>query len=243
MKKTENYKLGKIKQLIDLNGDITNFDLTFNVTSNDGSEFEAIVVDQVTLDNNPNIEYKKAPGTISGNIVADKNVYQNYFLLLKSDNPCDCTVNTELKSIPPNPNYVKENFGPKISGEKVLNKGVNNDKTDDKSSNKVDYKKILGVLVILGLCAFIYFKFFKKSKSNDDKADDKESVKGSVYGSPKASKHATPICSTVGTPVIKTPISVVKTPISVKTPVNLLNKKVNIDLLDKLKSLPSLKKT
>jgi hypothetical protein len=82
MKRNENYKLSKVKQLIDLNGDLTNFNLTFNVESSNGSEFEAIVVDQATLDNNASLDYKKAPGSISGSIIADKNVYQNAMYLL-----------------------------------------------------------------------------------------------------------------------------------------------------------------
>ena len=41
------------QQLVDLNGDTTNFDLTFNAASSDGSDFDVVVVDQATLDSNP----------------------------------------------------------------------------------------------------------------------------------------------------------------------------------------------
>ena len=79
------YTLGKQKQLIDLNGDSVNFDLNFLCESLDSSEFDVLVVDQQTLDNNPNnLSYKHAQGKISGNISSDKNIYQNYFLILKS---------------------------------------------------------------------------------------------------------------------------------------------------------------
>jgi hypothetical protein len=244
MKKTETYKLGKMKQLIDLNGDVTNFDLTFNVTSKDGSEFEALVVDQATLDNNPNIEYKKAPGTISGNIVADKNVYQNYFLLLKSENPCDCTVTTEMKSIQPNPNFIKEQHKhntPTTSEPKKLNE------KPPSIASKVDFKKILIVLAIIGLAVFVYFKFFKKkSDSKDGKIEDEKNAE-SAFDTPKSSKPTSPrsvfsvkctkdICS----PKIDTPV---KTPLSIKTPPSLFTKKINESLIDKLKSLPNIKKT
>ena len=89
-----------MQQLVDLNGDTTNFDLTFTATCPDGSEFKALVVNQTTLDNNPNLEYKIVEkGTISGNIIADKNVYQNYFLCLKSEKPCTVNVNIVKKEI------------------------------------------------------------------------------------------------------------------------------------------------
>jgi hypothetical protein len=60
------------------NGDTTNFDLTFTVVTHDKSPFEALVVDQKTLDSGKDIEFKKADGTISGNIVTDNGNYQNY---------------------------------------------------------------------------------------------------------------------------------------------------------------------
>jgi hypothetical protein len=107
-KTKQTYKLGKIKQLVDLNQNITNFDLNFTVVSKDGSEFYTVVVDQTMLDNEPNPEYKKVNGRISGNIVADKGVYQNYFLLLKADKPCECDVITEIKEIPKNPEWEKQ---------------------------------------------------------------------------------------------------------------------------------------
>jgi len=58
IKKT--YTLGKIKQLIDLNGDSTNFNLNFKVTAMDSSQpFNILVVDQTTLDNTPELNYKE----------------------------------------------------------------------------------------------------------------------------------------------------------------------------------------
>ena len=78
------YILSKVKQLIDLNGDSINFDISFTVNCQDDTPFKLLVVDQTTLDNSEELEYKEQTNTISGNIVADKNVYQNYFLLLRS---------------------------------------------------------------------------------------------------------------------------------------------------------------
>ena len=97
------YNLDNHKQLIDLNGDTVNFDITFTVTaSEENASFDVLVVDQTTLDNNPSLEYKKAKGIISGNLISDKNVYQNYFLILKADTPCNVTVEIDKKEIEPN---------------------------------------------------------------------------------------------------------------------------------------------
>jgi len=101
---SKTYTANKIKQLIDLNGDSTNFDVTFKATSKSGTPFQILVVDQTTLDNNPSLEYKSVDqGQISGNIVQDKNVYQNYFLVLKAEKPTEIEIEITKKDIAPAP--------------------------------------------------------------------------------------------------------------------------------------------
>ena len=83
------YRVGKIKQLIDLNSDKTNFELNFKVASKNKEPFYALVVNQKNLDADSDLEYKHVTnGVITGNIVSDKNLYQSYSLLLKSDESC-----------------------------------------------------------------------------------------------------------------------------------------------------------
>jgi hypothetical protein len=86
------YKLGKIKQLIDLNEESVNFDLDFKVTCEESTNYSLLVVDQDTLDNSEELKYEDADGVVSGNFSVDNNVYQNYFLILKSDVPCEVLV-------------------------------------------------------------------------------------------------------------------------------------------------------
>ena len=105
----KNIKLSPIKQLIDLNGDLTNFDLHFDI-STQNIPFDALVVTQKILDSDgANLQYKNVTnGHITGNIVADKGVYDNYFLLLKSNKECDCVIKTTIKEIPVNQEFLKE---------------------------------------------------------------------------------------------------------------------------------------
>jgi hypothetical protein len=89
MSKTQIYPLTKRPQLIDLNGENVNFKLDFQVKSiNPEHEFNAIVLTQEQLDSVDinKIEMKNAKGKINGNIVANNNKYQNYFLVLKKLN-------------------------------------------------------------------------------------------------------------------------------------------------------------
>jgi len=109
MSNIKNIKLTPIKQLIDLNGDKVNFDLNFNVTSANKVPFDALVVTQKMLDSEAPLEYKKVlEGTINGNIVSDKGVYDNYLLLLKSDTPVDCQVTIDIKDIPVNQEFFRQ---------------------------------------------------------------------------------------------------------------------------------------
>lgn len=83
---TKTYNLSNRPKLIDLNGDNINFKLEFIVQAlNPEHEFNAIVLTQEQLDSVDlhKIEMKTAKGKISGNITANNNKYQNYFLVLK----------------------------------------------------------------------------------------------------------------------------------------------------------------
>lgn len=103
------YSLTSKPQLVDLNGDSINFDLSFSATSTNGEDFEAVVVDQAMLDSDNNPQFLKTEkGTLSANIVSDSGTYQSYYLMLKSETPCQVlvTINkeekpVETKSVPP----------------------------------------------------------------------------------------------------------------------------------------------
>lgn len=98
------YSVSKVKQLIDLNGDSVNFEINFKVSSRNKEPFDILVVDQATLDSNPNLQYKNVTnGIISGKVRQDKNIYQNHFIILKSDIPCECDVEVSKIDLPLSP--------------------------------------------------------------------------------------------------------------------------------------------
>ena len=96
-------KLSNIKQLIDLNEDKINFHIDFMISSTSKTPFDALVVTQDMLDSESELNYQTAAdGVISGKITSDKNVYQSYFLLLKSSEPNECELVINLTEISPN---------------------------------------------------------------------------------------------------------------------------------------------
>jgi hypothetical protein len=164
------------QQLIDLNGTLTNFNLTFTITAKNKEPFDVIVVDQTTLDNNPNLDFKRANGSLSANIVSDKNVYQNFFLCVKTDKPCEAELTINKEEIPPRENIPEENIpggnihGGNIHGGNILN--TQHDFMDSNSSNSNNnsnnIQKILCVLGLIGGLALLYYLYTKKSNSKVD---------------------------------------------------------------------------
>lgn len=104
MEETTTLEISTRHQLVDLNKKLVNFKLDFNVVSLDDKEFEAVVMNQTDInkyDNLDNIEMKTAPKKISGNIVADNNVYENYFLILRSLESQKVEIKTTVEEIQP----------------------------------------------------------------------------------------------------------------------------------------------
>jgi hypothetical protein len=136
------YKVTQQKLLIDLNGDSTNFDINFKARGESGKIFEALVVDQKTLDGPEPMVYKKVDqGQITANIISDNNIYQNFFLVLKSVEPCSVEVVLTKKLIP--------------AAQPVIDKYDNSIKMN---KSKIDWKIILIITILLGVGAYFLWK-------------------------------------------------------------------------------------
>ena len=142
------YILSKVKQLIDLNGDSINFDISFTVNCQDDTPFKLLVVDQTTLDNSEELEYKEQTNTISGNIVADKNVYQNYFLILKAEKECKVDVEITKKELP---------ITPTPENESIENKQL------QEQENSIDWKKMMLIAVSVCILLLLWYLYNKKT--------------------------------------------------------------------------------
>lgn len=162
------YNLSNIKQLIDLNGDVINFDLTFSVVSKNGKPFDALVVTQEMLDSGKELEYQQADGSINGKITNDKNNYNNYFLILKSDEPNECEVSIELTELQPNVTLQPNN---PITKKSKTSKNTN-----------WNWKLIMFycfiALVVLLLLYILYTVFFVKSNEIGSLKDDISKLNG-----------------------------------------------------------------
>ena len=142
------YSLTGMKQLVDLNGESVNFSLTFKVSSIDRSNFDAIVMNQTMLDSTDNIEYKQSrDGIFSGKITSDDNTYDNYFLVLRANPPCDVAVDIEKRDI-------KSSVDPK---------GIITNRKPAVAPKRSLVKPILLLIVIVGGAALLYY-MYKRSE-------------------------------------------------------------------------------
>jgi hypothetical protein len=149
MQTNKKIKLSPIKQLIDLNGEKINFDLIFEVKTIDNSPFEALVVTQAILDSGEEINYKNvSEGIITGNIVADKGIYDNYFILLRANKEVDCEVNINIKDINQNLETQKKVVLPiqhkKQNQVEINKKNQNMQQVENQTQNKnLNYEILL----------------------------------------------------------------------------------------------------
>ena len=123
---------------------------------------------------------KKAPGRISGSIIADNNQYKNYFIILKSDEPHTVEVITTIEEIPPK----EEEDSDLLLNTKSMENEI-----------QVPFYKTRGcwvLILLIGLLLIYYFKgsIFKKKATQVE-----------INVNPTKVDVAPPTPSTVETPV------------------------------------------
>lgn len=156
MEETTTLELSSRHQLVDLNKKLVNFKLDFNVVSLNDKDFEAVVIHQTDInkhDNLDTIEMKTAPKKISGNIIADNNVYENYFLILRSNEPQNVEIKTMIQEIEPR---IEENL--------EMEKDVKSEKAVPFYKTRGCWALIAIALILLGF--YLKDHFFKKTSSN-----------------------------------------------------------------------------
>lgn len=154
-----------IIRLVELNKENEiNFDLDFNLKSKNGEQFQILITDQKTLDeeDNSNLQYQTVNGSISGTMKSDKNIYKKYILVLKSQNPCEVDVNFNINLLP---DYIQQPEDLKPV-EMVPDNNYNNYNDNNKEST-ISWRLILIFIVIL-LGIFFIFYIYKKDKVSCD---------------------------------------------------------------------------
>ena len=145
--------IGKIRQLVDLNGDITNFKSDFEIQSENKELFQTVVVNQTILDSNTPLVFQDAiGGYISGDISNNSGIYQNYFLILRSDMGCNVNVSINTTELEPEPEPEPEPESFKLQFQKHPQK-----------SKGVNWLKIVLIIIVIVLGALLLWYFYKQN--------------------------------------------------------------------------------
>ena len=231
MNENKMIKLTKYMQLIDLNKELTNFDINFSVKEKGGKSFQLAVVDQTTLDSGNDIPYETINGETSANLISNKDVYQNYFLCLKtSENHPDGVVvdiNINGREIPAETvtDTTRNDTTPQIVKTQTENTGV-------LVFLKKNWKFIAAIIVLIAVGVFVYYF----NRTNTTKGDNSPQLLETITETLSPAKTEIE-CIPIGSPVIETvtptpppPKPTLPQPPSPTSPLNtnLLNKLKNI---------------
>ncbi len=203
----QTYTVGNMKQLIDLNGDKTNFELKFKVSCSTGNEFDLLVVDQTTLDAGGDLQYKRAKGQISGSLRSDKNLYQNWFLILKADETCDVEIEIDITELPKNIQSVEQPGMGQGSNIPPNTMSLNNPMQQPQSQLQpqthpppqpegFNWKLLLLVIAVVGGAILLWY-FYTQS-------GDSKPIENALMG-PEQDNGAEKVVDQVVPPVVKQP--------------------------------------
>jgi hypothetical protein len=142
--------------LLDLNENVTNFNMKFSLNSENMKDiFYMVITTQDDLDEGKEMEFKQVDGEISGEFSNYDNKYKNYILCLKSDSPVEVNVATNIEIIPDVVPY-DNNFNNNIqSSEENYSFNNNSDKTENSSSRK--WKIIISIVILFAGIGVIYY--------------------------------------------------------------------------------------
>lgn len=165
MTSSKSLQLTPIKQLVDLNEDMINYHIRFSIeTEQPGAKFQVAVISQTTLDAGTPIDFQQVEdGGISGEISADKGIYLNYFLVLRTD---------EKFAVPVTVNIVREELAEQPSSDQQQ------PSVNDSSGGSMKNMMIVVVLILIGIYALYRYSssFPKSSDSSPIVADIVESL-------------------------------------------------------------------
>ena len=148
----EDFEIGPIMKLVDLNKDVINFDLQFKVSAENGEEFDLVVVDQGMLDSG-SLEYQRVKGEISGTIQRHENAYQNFMMVMKAEKPLKVHVQTEFDRLPDHIPTPEEMQPLQPLNEEEMPGG-----------GKGHWKMIMIIIVIIVGCGLIYYFYVNGEK-------------------------------------------------------------------------------
>ena len=152
------YSLSKTKKMISINDETINFNASFSITSTKNIPFQCIIANQHILDTTDpsELQYEKFTST-SGEVIVNNNVYQHWYIILKSAEPNEVEIEINFEKLP---DYIPQiqPSTPTIPSQPKETSVVVKAKNDN-----VQY---IMYLIILLVIAYFVYKTFSSDKAS-----------------------------------------------------------------------------
>jgi hypothetical protein len=150
------YNINSSNQLIDLNGDSVNFDVYYKLQTENNTPFYITVASQTMIDSNSNLSLTRVDsGEFVGRKRVVENEFQNYYLIVRADTECKCTIELIKNALP-------------INRSASLLAGSNQLASPSATSSSGRYAfYYVGILVLLAGLGYYYSPQIKKAFTGD----------------------------------------------------------------------------
>jgi hypothetical protein len=166
--------LDKVKQLVDINGDLTNFKAVVAVMPKSEELYEFAFVNQTIIDNAEDFSYTRQTGPFNHSFTINDDLYQNHFLCLRCPTPLDVDVKVMTEELPTNvvKNKIESStkFSPPVEGE-IIQEPPN---ISEEKFYHQTWFKVAAFIATATAIYFAYIYFFEKSKKTEQKIPNYE---------------------------------------------------------------------
>ena len=145
------------KQFFEITEGLVNFEVDFEVKTENNTPFEIAVVDQNTLDSDKFPYRKIENGQANGKVTNDSNRKLSFFMVLKSDTPTKATVSLQKHALP----YTGQDevgVTPQPQQQRRVQKQKTKKGLSERFSNIAKNKTALILLVVACAAALYYFR-------------------------------------------------------------------------------------
>ena len=154
--------LDKLKQLVDVNGDLTNFRASVEVSPKSEGVYEVAIVNQTILDNAEDFKYSVQTDVFRHMFEVTDGIYQNYFVCLKAASPIDVDVKISVEKLPSQTveNVPSRSLPNPIAGVKIDPSPEN----EEKFYHQTWFKWAVIAAVVLSL--YLGYRYYSSRKTN-----------------------------------------------------------------------------
>lgn len=162
------YNLQNVNIMADLNQGSTNFIVNFEASSSGKIPFKVAALNQQTLDSGdmPDFHTSDSNGQITGTVEENSNEFQNYFLVMNAESPCDVELKIEKTELPYN-HALETQQTQQIQHESTQNDSHTHGEPIKKRTNSNASYYTVSIILIVALVGSLWLFFNQEDSSGE----------------------------------------------------------------------------